>query len=109
MADAVDRAGQAHCPGCGHLNALESDFCAVCGAPLTWHATTDPFQTIFTEGYAARRALALPTKPIIAIGVWLWMLPIAVVSLAGLFFVLANLLYGLVTFQFGYLIAGMFG
>jgi hypothetical protein len=37
------------------------------------------------------------------------MLPIALVSLGGLFFVLANLLYGLVTIQFGYVIAGMFG
>jgi hypothetical protein len=100
---------EALCPGCGRSNPLASDFCATCGAPLTWHATTDPFQTIFTEGYAARRVLSQSPRPVIVIGVWLWMVPLAIVSLAGSVFVLASFLYGLFTFQLGHVIAALAG
>jgi hypothetical protein len=104
MAQSPDRTHEALCPGCGCPNASDANFCAACGAPLTWHATTDPLASVFAKGYAARRALRQPSKPIIAIGVWLWMLPLAVVSLALFIFVLASLLYGLFTFEFVYVI-----
>jgi hypothetical protein len=109
MAEPPDLPDQTTCPGCGRPNAVDSDFCAACGAPLSWHATTDPFLTIFTEGYAARRALSQSPKPIIVIGVWLWMVPLAIVSSAGLVFVLGSFLYGLFTFQLGHVIAALFG
>jgi hypothetical protein len=109
MDEPPDPQNEALYPGCGRSNPLASDFCANCGAPLTWHATTDPYQTIFTEGYAARRVLSQPPKPIIVIGVWLWMVPLAIVSSAGLVFVLASFLYGLFTFQIGHVIGGLLG
>jgi hypothetical protein len=109
MEESPDPQAEAMCPGCGRSNALASDFFANCMAPLTWHATTDPFQTIFSEGYAARRALSQSPRPIIVIGVWLWMVPLAIVSLAGLVFVLASFLHGLFTFQLGHVIVALFG
>jgi hypothetical protein len=103
----ADPSGVALCTTCGRPNAPQTHFCAACGAPLTWHATTDPLGVALAEGFAARRALAQPSRPIITIGIWLWMLPLAVASLAGLAFVFFSLLVGLGTLDFGLLIPAL--
>lgn len=95
------------CPGCGKLNPDGTDFCPACGAPLTSHATTDPLGTVFAEGYAARRALSQPPKPIIVVGVWAWMLPIAFISVMGLIVALSYFADGVFTFQLGQVIIGL--
>src|SRR5436190_19033863 len=94
MSESVDRPDEVICPGCGRFNAEGTHFCEHCGAPLTVHATTDPVGTIYAEGYAARRALEQPPKRIIVVGIWLWMLPLAIVSLGGLFVSIGMFVYG---------------
>ncbi len=59
------------CLSCAAVNPAGTDFCRQCGAPLTSRATTDPYLSIFAEGFAIRQATARPNKPIILIGTWL--------------------------------------
>jgi hypothetical protein len=82
-------------------------FCEHCGAPLTSHATMDPFATVFAEGYAARQVLHKPARPIIVIGIWAWMLPVALISMAGLLFALFSFIEGLLTLDYKFVIAGI--
>lgn len=105
MTESSERSGEVFCPGCGRPNAPDMHFCTGCGAPLTPLATMDPLGSVLAEGYAARRAIAQPTRPIIAIGVWLWMLPFAILALMGALWVLAAVVDGLVRGQFGQVVA----
>lgn len=95
------------CPGCCRPNAAASHFCTACGAPLSWHASTDPIGTVFAEGYAARRALTQSPKPIIVLGIWLWLLPIALVSLLGLGYGVHSIVNGFVEVDFQSVISGL--
>lgn len=72
QADA-DAGGEAQmlCPHCLAPNEPLADFCYVCGAPITSLATMDPYKRIFVEGWAYRRAVSNPTKPIIVWGMLL--------------------------------------
>jgi hypothetical protein len=95
------------CPGCGSPNEEQTHFCTKCGAPLTWHATTDPLSTVFAEGYAARRAVGQPHKRIIIVGLWLWMLPVFVISVGTLVGGLVFFLEGLITLHFENTVSGL--
>lgn len=107
MDESPDLNDKVMCLGCGRLNAPNKHFCEKCGAPLTVHATTDPLGTVFAEGYAARRALTQPSKPIIVICMWLWMLPLASVSLIGAVVVLSMFVHGIYTFQIDEIIGSL--
>jgi len=107
MDESPDRLDQVMCLGCGRLNAPGKHFCEACGAPLTVHATTDPLGTVFAEGYAARRALTQPSKLIVVIGMWLWMLPLAIVSSIAAIVVLSMFVHGVYTFEFKEIIGAL--
>lgn len=107
MEESTEKIGKIICPGCGKLNADGTHFCPACGAPLSSHATTDPLGTVFAEGYAARRALSQPTKPIIVVGIWAWMLPISIVSVIGFIAMVSYFVEGVVTFQLGHVIIAL--
>jgi hypothetical protein len=97
------------CPGCGSPNSEGGHFCAKCAAPLSWYATTDPLATVFAEGYAARRAVMQPHKPIVLVGLWLWMFPIAMFTVAGLLCGLFAIFEGLSTWQLDMVFGGLLG
>jgi len=56
--------------------------CEHCGAPLTPYAHSDPVMGIMARGFAAHKATTNPQKPIVVIGIWLWMLPLLVLGLS---------------------------
>lgn len=90
------------CPGCAKPNFEGAHFCTECGAPLTSYATTAPFESTLSRGYAIRRAVAERPRGIVLIGIWLCMLPLALVSIGGLFVGLESLWFGLV---YGYAVS----
>lgn len=64
--------------------------------------------TIFAEGYAAGRAIDQAQKPIVIMGLWLWMGPLALIF--GVLFVvfgMAELLYGLIKLDFEAFFSGL--
>ena len=63
------------CPGCLHEQIEGSHFCEKCGAPLTAFSTIGPFERIFAQGHAFRRAASGPTSLIVVIGMWILILP----------------------------------
>jgi hypothetical protein len=79
----VDTTGEAvvHCTSCGKRQAGSPHLCEFCGAPLTAHAGTDPVLGIMARGFAVYQATRNPRKPIVVIGVWLWMAPVMFLSL----------------------------
>ena len=70
-----------HCTACGRRQTGSPHLCEFCGAPLTAHAGTDPVLGIMARGFAAYQATRNPRKPIVVIGVWLWMAPVMFLSL----------------------------
>lgn len=73
--------GEGVCPRCLEPIPLGAHFCNRCSTPLTFHATTGPYESIFAEGFAYREASSNPRKPIILIGMWLLWGPSFAVSL----------------------------
>ena len=63
------------CTACGKRQVGSPHLCEFCGAPLTAHGSTDPMLGIFSRGFALRQATTNPRKPIVVIGIWLWMIP----------------------------------
>ena len=71
-------------PACTHCFApipKTQHFCSHCGAPATTYATTAPYESIFSEGFAWREASQSPTRLIVVIGMWLLWAPPLLVSL----------------------------
>src|SRR6185312_14067250 len=91
------------CGSCGRPNGDDLHFCAECGAPLTRHATTDPIASIYGEGFVIRKALSEPPKPIVLIGIWLWLGPVFLAFL-GLSVLMVGLLVSLGVWIFGFVI-----
>lgn len=58
------------CSGCARPVPQERHFCPHCGAPMSFYATTAPYERVLSEGYAWRRAASRPNL-IIVIGMWL--------------------------------------
>src|SRR5258708_19281622 len=114
MSDAQDRQTTL-CGSCGRPNPDDVHFCADCGAPLTRHGTTDPVASIYAEGFVIRKALSEPQKPIVVIGMWLWLGPVflAFLCLSVLMVcLLMNLgvwIFGLVILAFLLLMTGTVG
>jgi len=69
------------CTSCGRMQVGSPHLCEHCGAPLTPHASTDPILGIMARGFAASQATTNPRKPIVVIGIWLWMAPAVVLGL----------------------------
>jgi hypothetical protein len=69
------------CTACGRRQVGSPHLCEYCGAPLTAHGSTDPVLGIFSRGFAARQATTNPRKPIVVIGIWLWMAPTVLLGL----------------------------
>lgn len=59
------------CMQCMSGNAPGSHFCRECGAPLSSYAATGPFESLFAEGHAYRRAAEQPRRFIVVFGIWL--------------------------------------
>src|SRR5437868_3011975 len=63
------------CTFCGRPAEAGQHMCDHCGAPLTPYAHSDPVMGIMARGFAAHQATTDPRKPIVVIGMWLWMVP----------------------------------
>ncbi len=59
------------CLTCLEPNDLSAHFCAKCGGPMTSYAATGPIERILAEGYAYRRAVERPRRPMVVLGIWL--------------------------------------
>lgn len=73
------------CPGCAHLNFEAAHFCEKCGAPLTAYAWTAPFESTLARGFAFRNSVTTKPSLFVLSGIWLTMLPMALVSGLALF------------------------
>jgi ribosomal protein L40E len=69
------------CSACGRPAEPGQHVCEHCGAPMTPYAHTDPVMGIMARGFAAHKATTDPQKPIVVIGMWLWMVPLLIVGL----------------------------
>jgi hypothetical protein len=63
------------CPGCMAENHPAADFCVECGHPLSVMATTDPFRSVFSQGYWYRTAASGRIKPIVFWTTWFLLIP----------------------------------
>jgi hypothetical protein len=68
--DASKAAEHELCVQCLEPNLPGSHFCAKCGAPMSAYAATGPFEALFAEGNAYRRAAEQPRRFIVVAGVW---------------------------------------
>src|SRR5215831_8300147 len=84
MTTAENRSPLLVCPACGRPAEPGQHICDRCGAPMTPYANVDPVMGIMARGFAAHKATTDPQKPIVVIGMWLWMLPM---FLGGMFMV----------------------
>lgn len=78
------------CPQCLRGNRFGTHFCNECGAPLSAYAATGPFERLFAEGNAYRRAVEQPPRLVVVLGVWL-IFGIGAVAELGLVFGNPNL------------------
>src|SRR5205814_7839381 len=69
------------CTSCGRPAEAGQHICEHCGAPVTPYVHSDPVMGIMARGYAAHKATTDPQKPIVVIGMWLWMVPILIFGL----------------------------
>ena len=69
---ASDAAGESElCRQCLAPNPPGVAFCGQCGAPLSSYAATGPFEHLFAEGHAYRRAAEQPQNWVVVLGIWL--------------------------------------
>ena len=68
------------CTSCGRPAEPGQHICEHCGAPVTPYAHTDPVLGIMARGFAAHKATTNPQKPIVVIGIWLWMAPMFILG-----------------------------
>lgn len=83
------------CTACGRRQVGSPHLCEYCGAPLTAHGSTDPVLGIFSRGFAVRQATTNPRRPIVVIGIWLWMAPLLLLGLLMASMALSGILHGL--------------
>ena len=68
------------CPSCLTENVPSVDFCKNCGCPLSSIATIDPLRRAYSMGWAYRKAAGGPIGLIVLVGMWLLLLPTAILS-----------------------------
>lgn len=95
MPDPDDRTPLWICTSCGVRQPEPRHLCFECGAPLTPHGSTDPILGIQSRGFAVFQATHAPQKPIVVIGMWLWMTPLLLVGLGISFASLGGVFEGL--------------
>jgi zinc-ribbon domain len=78
--------GKPLCRSCAAPNEPNADFCAKCGAPLSWYFTIGPFESIFAQGFVYREAAERPRRFIVVAGIWLIFLPQVLVGIGMLVF-----------------------
>ncbi len=66
------------CPSCVKPVHENAHFCPHCGVPLTSFATTDPLQSIRSEGEMVRRAAKNPST-LALVGIWVLFAPACLV------------------------------
>lgn len=66
-----DSVGQELCISCLHPNEPAVNFCAKCGAPLTFYSASAPFESVFAEGHVYRQCAESPRSFIVLLGVWI--------------------------------------
>src|SRR5262245_20174716 len=66
------------CTACGRPAEPGQHMRDHCGAPMTPYAHTDPVMGIMARGVSAHKATTNPHKPIVVVGMWLWMVPILI-------------------------------
>ena len=94
------------CPACHTLNPRFESFCQACDVPIGVTATLDPVSTIRTEAFLFRRALDLPNKPIVLIGMWILFLPLIVFGI-GIAIYLIVYTRGVANFFFFWVFVGL--
>jgi hypothetical protein len=78
------------CPNCMAPNDESAHLCRICMTPLSAHAATDPMLSISARADTFGKAARSSRSPIVLIGVWLLMGPIAGVSVMGFFSVIKD-------------------
>ncbi len=73
------------CCRCMFPNENSENFCANCGAPLSWFSTIGPFESAYSEGYLIRMATENPHSLLVLIGVWLIFFPLLFIGLGLIF------------------------
>jgi hypothetical protein len=71
MPEAPGSQEQELCLQCLEPNPPGTHFCRKCGGQLTAYAATGPFEALFAEGNAYRRAAEQPQRFIVVAGIWL--------------------------------------
>lgn len=66
------------CTNCGTPNIIGKDFCTNCGCPLNPYVQIDPIKAIRTYGFMFRSMVKSPDRPIILVGGWIIMAPLAI-------------------------------
>jgi hypothetical protein len=79
------------CPSCLAQNRGVESFCHQCGSPVGPMTNLDPIQTIQTEGFLLRKALAGRPRLIVVLGIWILHLPVLVVGIGVTIHLLLNL------------------
>jgi RNA polymerase subunit RPABC4/transcription elongation factor Spt4 len=79
------------CSSCGQLISSSSEYCPICSVPTIVANNLDPFLSIENEGRLLSRAVDVPRKPIVLIGMWILFLP---VFLFGMFFSISIITQG---------------
>jgi heme/copper-type cytochrome/quinol oxidase subunit 1 len=72
------------CLSCLAPNEISAHFCVKCRAPLSFHASTGPFERLFAEGFVYRHAAQRPRNLIVVMGVWLIFFPMMLMGLSGM-------------------------
>ena len=83
------------CPSCMAEVEAGAHVCKECGAPLDLFATTDPLETIRSQGWAYRRAASGRRSGIVLLGMWLIFGALAVSTILVLLDILASVLVAL--------------
>ena len=73
-----------HCPHCLTILPRIAHFCAHCGMPLTFYATTAPLESVWAFGWLVNRLLTQRPTPFVVIGTWVISLPMLITLFAAL-------------------------
>ena len=73
------------CHNCLEPNFPLEHFCVKCASPISSHAEIDPLGQVYAMGDTYRKAANRPTRPLVALGMWLLLGPQIPFLLVGLF------------------------
>jgi len=71
---------KALCKNCNYENRISSELCERCSAPLSGLPPQPAFETLLS-GRVHYQAMGEPKKPIVVIGVYIWIGPLAIAAI----------------------------